>query len=47
MTTVASRVCVNLLGSARVRGESYVGEWAPEPLPDGTQWIVARSGLAA
>ena len=34
LTTVASRVCLNLLGSARVRRESYVGEWIPEPLPE-------------
>jgi RNA polymerase sigma factor (sigma-70 family) len=34
LTTVASRICLNLLGSARVRRESYVGQWIPEPLPD-------------
>ncbi|GID79438.1 RNA polymerase sigma24 factor [Paractinoplanes deccanensis] len=33
MTTVASRVCLDLLGSARARRERYVGEWIPEPLP--------------
>ncbi|MEV6899387.1 RNA polymerase sigma factor SigJ [Amycolatopsis sp. NPDC051372] len=33
LTTVASRICLNLLGSARVRRETYVGEWIPEPLP--------------
>ena len=33
LTTVASRVCLNLLGSARARRERYVGEWIPEPLP--------------
>jgi RNA polymerase sigma-70 factor (ECF subfamily) len=38
LTTVASRICLNLLGSARVRRESYVGEWIPEPLPGGTEW---------
>lgn len=36
LTTVASRLCLTLLGSARVRRETYVGEWIPEPLPDGT-----------
>ncbi|TDD06296.1 sigma-70 family RNA polymerase sigma factor [Nonomuraea deserti] len=36
LTTVASRICLNLLGSARARRETYVGEWIPEPLPDGT-----------
>ncbi|MDN3352769.1 RNA polymerase sigma factor SigJ [Actinomadura sp. DC4] len=34
LTTVAGRVCLNLLGSARVRRETYVGEWIPEPLPE-------------
>jgi len=34
LTTVASRICLTLLGSARVRRERYVGEWIPEPLPD-------------
>src|SRR5438477_12955980 len=34
LTTVASRICLDLLGSARARRERYVGEWIPEPLPD-------------
>ena len=33
LTTVASRICLDLLRSARVRRETYVGEWLPEPLP--------------
>ncbi|GIF22599.1 RNA polymerase sigma-70 factor (ECF subfamily) [Actinoplanes tereljensis] len=33
LTTVAGRLCLNLLGSARARRETYVGEWIPEPLP--------------
>jgi len=37
LTTVASRICLNLLGSARVRRERYVGEWIPEPLPEHTE----------
>jgi RNA polymerase sigma factor (sigma-70 family) len=44
LTTVASRICLNLLGSARARRETYVGEWIPEPLPDRTEWINGRSG---
>ncbi|WP_327351203.1 RNA polymerase sigma factor SigJ [Streptomyces sp. NBC_01304] len=47
MTKVASRICLDLLGSARVRRESYVGEWIPEPLPDRTEWASARAGGAA
>ena len=44
LTTVASRLCLDLLGSARARRESYVGEWIPEPVPDRTEWISGRSG---
>ncbi|WP_033263281.1 RNA polymerase sigma factor SigJ [Amycolatopsis vancoresmycina] len=35
LTTVAGRICLDLLGSARVRRERYVGEWLPEPVPAG------------
>jgi RNA polymerase sigma factor (sigma-70 family) len=38
LTTVASRICLNLLRSARVRRETYVGDWIPEPLPARTEW---------
>jgi len=43
LTTVASRICLNVLGSARARRERYVGEWIPEPLPDRTEWLSGRS----
>jgi len=33
LTRVASRVCLDVLGSARARREHYVGEWLPEPVP--------------
>jgi RNA polymerase sigma-70 factor (ECF subfamily) len=46
LTTVASRICLDLLGSARARRERYVGEWIPEPLPDPAQWVSARPGGA-
>src|SRR4051794_41741561 len=39
LTTVAGRICLNLLGSARARRETYVGEWIPEPLPERSEWI--------
>jgi RNA polymerase sigma-70 factor (ECF subfamily) len=32
LVTLVSRVCINQLGSARARRETYVGEWLPEPL---------------
>ncbi|MFC0107578.1 RNA polymerase sigma factor SigJ [Kibdelosporangium aridum] len=38
LTKVASRICLDLLGSARARRERYVGEWIPEPVPDRTEW---------
>jgi len=44
LTTVTSRVCLDLLGSARARRERYVGEWVPEPLPEPTEWIGGRPG---
>jgi RNA polymerase sigma factor (sigma-70 family) len=47
LTRVASRICLDLLGSARARRERYVGEWIPEPLPDRTEWISGRSGVTA
>jgi RNA polymerase sigma-70 factor, ECF subfamily len=44
LTTVASRICLNVLGSARARRETYVGEWIPEPLPEPAEWITGRPG---
>jgi RNA polymerase sigma-70 factor (ECF subfamily) len=44
LTKVASRICLDLLGSARARRERYVGEWLPEPLPGPTEWISGRPG---
>jgi len=32
LTTIVARLCLDLLKSARVRRESYVGTWLPEPL---------------
>ncbi|HEY2671257.1 MAG TPA: RNA polymerase sigma factor SigJ [Rugosimonospora sp.] len=46
LTTVASRICLDVLGSARARRERYVGEWIPEPLPDRTEWVSGRPGGA-
>ncbi|MEU4765730.1 RNA polymerase sigma factor SigJ [Actinosynnema sp. NPDC023794] len=46
LTTVAGRVCLDLLGSARARRERYVGEWLPEPLPDRTEWAGRRPDAA-
>lgn len=43
LTTVASRLCLNVLRSARVRRETYVGEWIPEPVPESDVWSESRS----
>jgi RNA polymerase sigma factor (sigma-70 family) len=47
LTTVASRICLDLLGSARARRERYVGEWVPEPLPDPAEWTSVQPGGTA
>jgi RNA polymerase sigma factor (sigma-70 family) len=47
LTTVASRICLDLLGSARARRERYVGEWIPEPLPEPAEWASGRPGGVA
>ena len=46
LTTVTSRICLDLLGSARARRETYVGAWIPEPLPDPAEWAAGRPGAA-
>jgi RNA polymerase sigma-70 factor, ECF subfamily len=47
LTKVASRICLDLLGSARARRETYVGAWLPEPLPEPTEWTTGRPGGAS
>ncbi len=47
LTAVASRICLDLLGSARARRETYVGAWLPEPLPGPAQWPGGRPGADA
>jgi len=42
LTKVASRICFDMLGSARARRERYVGEWIPEPVPEGADWTSAQ-----
>jgi RNA polymerase sigma-70 factor (ECF subfamily) len=44
LTTVASRICLTQLRSARTRRETYVGEWLPEPLPERTAWLSGQPG---
>jgi RNA polymerase sigma-70 factor (ECF subfamily) len=44
LSKVASRICLDVLGSARARRERYVGEWIPEPVPESTEWASGRAG---
>jgi RNA polymerase sigma factor (sigma-70 family) len=44
LTKVTGRICLDLLGSARIRRERYVGQWLPEPLPDRAEWISKQPG---
>jgi RNA polymerase sigma factor (sigma-70 family) len=46
LSKVASRICLDVLGSARARRERYVGEWLPEPLPEPAEWAPGRPGGA-
>src|SRR4051812_14046961 len=47
ITTVATRLSINVLKSARVRREAYVGPWLPEPLlEDPAPGPAARAELA-
>ncbi|MBE1500808.1 RNA polymerase sigma-70 factor (ECF subfamily) [Amycolatopsis lexingtonensis] len=45
LTTVADRICLDVLGSARARREQYVGEWLPEPVPDQPDSVADRITL--
>jgi RNA polymerase sigma-70 factor, ECF subfamily len=47
LTTVATRICLDQLRSARARRERYVGEWIPEPLPDRSELATGHAGAAA
>jgi len=46
LTKVASRICLDMLGSARARRERYVGEWIPEPLPGPAELASGVAGSA-
>ncbi|HTZ25385.1 MAG TPA: RNA polymerase sigma factor SigJ [Streptosporangiaceae bacterium] len=47
LTTVISRICLDMLGSARSRRETYVGAWLPEPLPGPAEWLNGHPGVGA
>jgi RNA polymerase sigma-70 factor (ECF subfamily) len=45
---VTTRLCLDHLKSARVRRESYVGGWSPEPVPTdaGSEWSGSREDVS-
>lgn len=45
LTRVASRVCLDVLKSARARREQYVGPWLPEPVPADLLAVSTRSAM--
>jgi RNA polymerase sigma factor (sigma-70 family) len=48
LTTTASRICLDVLDSARVKRVAYVGQWLPEPIPNAREWTtLTGSGLNA
>jgi RNA polymerase sigma-70 factor (ECF subfamily) len=47
LTRIVTRLCLDLLGSARLRREQYVGTWLPEPLLSGACAEDGHSELAA
>jgi len=47
LTRVASRICLDQLGSARARRERYTGEWLPEPVRHGAGWASTGGGAGA
>lgn len=36
--TTLSRICLDKLKSAKHKREVYIGEWLPDPIPEGTKW---------
>ncbi|MER5737671.1 MULTISPECIES: RNA polymerase sigma factor SigJ [unclassified Streptomyces] len=44
LSKVAGRICLDVLRSARVRRERYVGEWVPEPVPSPAEWSAGTRG---
>lgn len=42
---VTSRICLDVLGSARMRREQYVGEWLPEPVPADSALVLSSASI--
>ncbi len=46
LATVTARLAIDALRSARVRRETYVGDWLPEPLPGSAETLSSASAEA-
>ena len=47
LSRIVTRLCLDHLKSARVRRETYVGPWLPEPLVAATEWTAdSEAGVA-
>src|SRR3954468_5977121 len=46
LTTVTTRLAIDVLRSARVRRETYVGEWLPEPLVEDPDVVEADESVS-
>src|SRR3954452_2488283 len=46
LTTVTTRLSIDVLRSARVRRETYVGEWLPEPLVEDVDVVEADETIS-
>src|SRR3954453_11463105 len=46
LTTVTTRLSIDVLRSARVRREAYVGEWLPEPLVEEPDLVEADESIS-
>lgn len=47
LTRVVSRICLDQLGSARVRRERYAGIWLPEPVPGRIDPLLSSASVRA
>lgn len=47
LTTTTARICLDVLRSARVRREAYVGQWLPEPLVERLPAMATADGLGS
>jgi RNA polymerase sigma-70 factor (ECF subfamily) len=46
MTTVTTRLAIDVLRSARMRRETYVGEWLPEPMVEDADMVEADESVS-